>query len=72
MNDVLCITKTCVMKPLKLQKPCRGSDQMFLPEMFMLVDKMKFRAIRRSLIPRPISDVSVQNQPQERKLYRAY
>lgn len=66
------MTKTCVMKPLKLQKPCRGSDQIFLPEMFIPVDKMKFRAIRKSLIPRPILDVLVQNKPQERKLYRAY
>ena len=60
------------MKPLKLQNPCRGSDQIFLPEMFMLVDKIKFRAIRKSLIPRPILHVLVQDKPQESKLYRAY
>jgi len=47
------------MKPLKEQNPFCGSSQIFLPKRFIHADSMKFKAIAKSLIPRPINSLGL-------------
>ena len=53
-QDILCTTKTCILKPLKLQNIfCEGLP-MFCPARFNEADERKFIAIQKSLIANPL------------------
>ena len=54
VNDLLWTTKTCTMKPLKLQKAFCSGAPMGRSERFMAADERKLIAIQKSLMARPL------------------